>query len=228
MNFDDLKRSWNAHAQSLDTTLQLNRTTATAVLHARAATMLTRLRGWLWGEVAALAALLVWLGSFVVREWGHWPLAASALALHLGCVALMIAAIRQLHMLAGVDHSAPVVRLQRQLEQVAVVRIRTTCGAIVFGVLLWLPALAVALRDMLGADLYSVPDEGVRNWVLANLAFGVIVLLVARWAARRWGGRLDNQSLAGRALRSLGGQELEVARASLRELAEFADEDRAA
>ena len=82
------------------------------------------------------------------------------------------------------------------------------------------PLFIVGMKAVFNVDVYSSFSIA---WLIANLLFGLLVLLAGLWASRRFADRLRNGPFAGRLLRDLGGQNLAAARGFLKSLAEFAD-----
>jgi len=160
-------------------------------------------------SLAGPSELMVIAGHDTEPEWA---------ALDLCAILLLALRIRQLTILARIDYGAPILAMQKTLAELRIDRIRTTMLTLVVAPLLWPPLLVVGFKALLGVDAYAA--FGL-PWLLANLAFGVLVILVARWIARRYAGRFDSSPLAQRLMRDLAGYNLSAAMDKLSSLAAF-------
>ena len=218
MELDDFKRSWEAHDRKLDTLIRLNQDILRHAVLDRARRPLRRLSGLLSVGLLFDVLTVAWLGSFL---WDHAAEARfflPAAALDLCAILLLALRIRQLTILARIDYGAPILAMQKTLAELRIDRIRTTMLTLVVAPLLWPPLLVVGFKALLGVDAYAA--FGL-PWLLANLAFGVLVILVARWIARRYAGRFDSSPLAQRLMRDLAGYNLSAAMDKLSSLAAF-------
>ena len=215
MDLDDMKQAWQAQDHKLDTLLRLNKRALRAATQARAQTALRRLT-WLLGlELAVLIPTAILLGLFAATHRTDARFLVLALVLLVCAVGLIVSAIRQLEGIRRLDHEQSVVTLQKQIETLRIQRIRTTKLALLLGPLLWVPVLIVLVRGMFGVDLFTTET---RHWIIANLAFGVLVILLAFWASRRYGERMSHSPILQRLMRDLAGHSLNQATAYLHEL----------
>jgi hypothetical protein len=83
---------------------------------------------------------------------------------------MLIALIRRMIGTLHVDYSQSIAAIQKQVEAVRMLRIRTTQWAVLCGTLLWVPWLAVVSQGFLGVDIYRSVDEA---WVIGNVLFGL-------------------------------------------------------
>jgi hypothetical protein len=133
------------------------------------------------------------------------PVAVFAIAMTGACIYLLVRS-------TGVDYAGPVARLQQDVAHLAITEFHATKWAILGGTLLWLPILLVIFEAATGIDAIARVEL---PFLLANLAFGAVVLVVGYRLANRFQGRIAS-ALAGRSLRR--------ARQYLNDLAEFQTE----
>ena len=75
---------------------------------------------------------------------------------------------------------------RRSSSDLRLTRIRTTLWTLLFAPLMWVPLLIVALRGLFGVDVYAAGPA----WLVANALFGVAVIPLAIFIAKRYGSRL--------------------------------------
>ncbi|HEX6039200.1 hypothetical protein [Longimicrobium sp.] len=225
MDLDEMKQSWQARDRALDARLRLNARLLRAATLDRAETALRRLSRRMAVELALSLAAVLWLGAFAARHGGDIRFLAPAVVLGLCGAGFCAAAIHQLVAIRTIDYGGPVLAIQARLERLRVQRLRADLAALVLGPLLWVAVLVVAVKGLLGADVYAmVPGR----WLVANVLFGVAVLVAAVWAARRYAGRAGHSPTLRRVMRDLAGHNLTQAMDVVRELREFEQEDAAA
>ena len=161
---------------------------------------------------------VVLLGFFVSNHFREPQFVISAAALYVYAIGLIVANARQLAQIHAVDFDEPVVAIQKKLEALRVARIRTTLGALLFGPLMWLPLVSVALRGIFGVDLYAAASPA---WILANVLFGLAVIPLAIILARRYGPRLERSSAMRRLADAIAGHTLTKALDSLDSIRRF-------
>lgn len=224
LSLDDLKQRWNEQDRKLDRGLRLNDRLLRESAIGRAATALRRLSRLLWIEMAFNLLIVIWLGSFMADHVMEPRFLLPAMMLHLGVILLAGSGIRQLVALAALDYGAPVLDLQKRLESLRVERLRAFRWTLLSGPLLWVPLFIVALKGLVGLDLYAVVT---REWIAANLLFGAVLIPVAIWVSRRYADRLERPSIAQRLLRDLAGSNLNAAAGFLDSLDSFQREEQA-
>jgi hypothetical protein len=227
MDLDDLQRRWADQDCKLDAGLRLNARllrTYTSNL-GKAETALRRLT-WLLGIGLIFDFLIVlWLGSFAADHAADARFLIPAVMLGAGVIALAIAAVRQLAaigQLGQLDYGQPIVELQRRLESLRLQRTRETQITMLLSPLAWIPLLIVGLKGLLGVDAYTFSDG---RWLAANVLFGLAVIPLALWAARRYADRLEGSPLAQRLARDLAGYNVNAAAGFLSALARFEQEE---
>lgn len=195
MELQELERAWGGIEQRLaaqDRELAALRRGA-GLSGARA-----RLRWVTIGQALQLAVglgFVLWAGSYWWERRDTPHLLAYGLAIHAYGVALLGLAAAQLARLARIDYDAPVLSVQSRLQSLGRVRIRHERALLMAGCVMWVPFLLVVLHG-LGLDVWRHSPANV--W--ANLAFGVVLALVAGWATRRWAARFERGAI-GDALR---------------------------
>lgn len=219
MELDDLKTAWRELDQRLDDSHALNLRVLRELKLDKTRSALRRL------AVLPLTDLLVdgigalLLGSFLAGNLYVAKYAIPALVLQAAALLLLAASIRQLLRIARIDWAAPVVQIQRDLLELKAERIRTTQATLLFAPLLWTPLAIVAAKGLAGFDLYLLGPEVIA----ANLAFGLAVIPLVLWVARRFAGRLSPHLLQ-RLADDVAGRSLATALGHLEEIARFEDE----
>ncbi len=148
--------------------------------------------------------------------------AVPAVALHVVAVLLMASTVAQLAMLRSVDYSGPVLAIQRTLAKLTALRIRTTKWLLLLAPLLWTPLAIVVAQGVFGLDVYRW--FGLR-WVAANLGFGLVVVPLLIWAARRYRDRWQQFWIIESLADDLAGRSLSMAKGYLGEIARFGREE---
>ena len=196
MELDVLKEKWVEQDRKLDVTIRLNRQLLIAAKMNRVRWPLRR-----FAFLVGLGALLgligpVILGQFIYQHWAEPRFVLPAVVLDVWVIANLAASIRQMAMAVQIDYDEPIAVIQKQLESLRVLRIRTTQWALLTGqVVWWTPFLIVALKGFLDVDAYKVFDpraqatvestnEGevcaARGFVAGQLGFGQLAQLGRR------------------------------------------------
>ncbi len=215
MELDELQKRWAAQDRKLDQLLRMN---VRAHQLGRARSALQRLRAGLALELVLNVLAVAALGAFIGQHLLQLRFALPALALDVVAVSVLAATVRQYVLASEVDYDGPVTSSQRRLEALRVLRIRQTKWLLLLSPLLWAPLLVVGLRALWGVDAYAA--LGV-PYLLVNLLFGVAFVLLMRWAARRWGPRLERSGWARRWAEALAGTSLTRALGQLASIAHF-------
>jgi hypothetical protein len=221
MELDDLKQRWTELDRKLDTAIRFNTHVLQAALHGKAETALKRLSRWLWIGLGINVIAALWLGWFIANHIEHPRFWLPAVGLHLCVIALIVASIHQLLAISQLDWGAPIVAIQRRLESLRILRIRTTKWTLLLSPLLWVPLLIVLLKGFFDVDTYA---DFSAAWLAANVLLGVLVIPVALWVSRLYADRLDQSPLLQRLLRDIAGRNLNTATEFLRSLAQFEEE----
>jgi hypothetical protein len=173
-------------------------------------------RGIVFALVTNVAGVAL-IGWFIGNQAAELKFLLPAIVLDVYAIGLVIAMARQLAMLGGVDFCDPVTLVQQRLQELRLLRIRTTLGTLLFAPLMWLPLLIVAAKGILGADVYAAGAP----WLIANVLFGLAVIPVAVWLAKRYGRRLQQSSALRAVADEIAGRSLTTALRDLQTLREF-------
>lgn len=218
MELDDLKQAWQALGRQLERhdAIHLHLLREKKLGQARG-----RLRPLFWGQIAQIAfgLLLVLLGVACWtqnREAAH--LLVCGIVVHVfGVVTIAMAGIT-LASMAGIDHAAPVLAIQKQL---ATLRRRYLIGGLVAGLswwLMWIPA-TLALAALGGIDLYG----NAPAMVWTGLAAGLIGLL-GTWWLYRWSHQPVRAQLGRRIDEGAAGGSIRKTQRLIEEIARFEQE----
>jgi len=208
MELDDFKQNWNDGGA-----IRVNARAARALVNAEDS-LRRQWRGVTFELIVDALALLA-IGSFLGDHFREPRFSIPAAVLHLATILLAIPLVRQLVLLRGIDYAQPVVDIQRQVELVRIEEIRATKWTLLAAPLLWVPLLIVALKGLLGIDVWAIFDLA---WIAANVLFGVAFIPLMLWASRSLKARSPR---AQRWMDSLAGRSLRAARLSLKQVADF-------
>lgn len=218
MDLDSFKQAWSEHDRRLDAALHLDRARLQRAALDGARTVLQRHRAVLVYELVGWALPLLPLGAFLAAHRAEPRFLLPALLLHLGCVAGVIATVRQLVGTRRLAPDAPVAHVQHQLAALRVLRARTHFVLLLLSPLAWALGTLVLVRAWAGVDLYRLLGSGV---VLAHVvlcaAFVPAVLVLLRLLPER----LKRAYLAQGLARALSGSRLAAAQDSLARASEL-------
>jgi len=221
MELDDLKRLWEDQDRKLDAALRLNTRLLNESTLTKADTALHGLARLLWLELVMNVVAVLWTGSFLAKHISEPRFLVPAVGLQLSVIALIIAGVRQLVALETLDYSAPIVVIQKRLESLRVERIRATKLTLLCSPLIWTVLLVVAPKGLFGVDAYAIFGTA---YLLANLLFGLLVILLAVWISRRYAARMERSPFAKRLMRSLAGHSLSSALDFLSSISQFEED----
>src|ERR1700730_9043656 len=153
------------------------------------------------------------------RPFNNCPKTAAApFRLSIG---MLIVLIRRMIGTLHIDYSHSIAVIQKQVEAVRMLRIRTTQWAVLCGTLLWVPWFAVVSQAFLGVDIYRSVDAA---WLISNVLFGLAGVPAAIWASRKYADRIQRSPFFQRLMNDLAGRNLTAARGFLARLSEFEKE----
>ena len=218
MELETARSAWQGEGERLEAGLRLSERLVRAVTSDRVETALRRLSRLLWVELAMNLLAVSLLGYFIGANLAAPRYFVPALFLDLGAIALVAVAVRQLVALRSVDPAQPVAGVQARLAALKVERVRAGTATLIAAPLAWVPLLIVSLRAVFGIDTYSVFSGA---WLVANVIFGLSVIAVAVWAARRWPGRIERAPWLRSLSDHLAGRSLASAVAELRAIESF-------
>jgi hypothetical protein len=220
MELDELKELWTQNNRKLEAGVRLNMLLLRQGNLSKAAGSLRGLSRGLTAELIITFACVLLLGSFAADHVHELRFFLPALALSIYAIALLVANVRQIVEINGLDYDEPVVAIQRKLGKLRLRRICTTLAMLLFAPLMWLPLLIVALRAF-GVDVYAVTSGA---WLAANAFFGLAVIPLAIWIAQRYGERLGRSTLMRSVGDAIAGHSLVAALDSLDAIRRFEEE----
>jgi hypothetical protein len=209
MELDDLKEKWAEHDRKLDESLRLNRQLLRDSYTRRAKFALWRLAAMLAAGSIFMLVVVVSLGRFIAQNWSMPRIAWPAIVLDVLAIATLAALNAQIGLALNINYNQPIAVIQKRLETLRKFRIRYIQVIFLLATLTWVPIFIVLTR------LFDTA------WVVANVAFGLLVLAIGVWVARRYGDRISNSAFGQRLLRDLAGYNLNAASGFLTTLAEF-------
>ncbi|MER3547267.1 MAG: hypothetical protein C4338_06545, partial [Rhodanobacteraceae bacterium] len=159
------------------------------------------------------------LGDFIADQRAI-RFIVPAIALYPAFIAIFASSVAQLLLLSRIDYAAPVLDIQRRLESLRTLRLRTVQWELISALLLWVPLAIVLMQGLKGIDLYALGA----GWIAANVALGVAAIPALWWAARRFGPAFNRSRLGRLLLDDLTGHGLAEARAQLAAISAFAGE----
>jgi hypothetical protein len=221
MELDQLKKLWAAQQQRLDKSLQLNESLLAQMNLGRTRQSLRGLSAGIGFEIVGLALIMLMTGSFGADHVRDLDFFIPALAIWGYALAILIAETRQLVEIRRIDFDEPVVAIQVKIEQVRLRRAKIIGWLLAFGPLLWLPATIVVMRSLLGIDLYAHVTAG---WIAANVVFGIAVIPLCIWIARRFGDRLGKSPTTRSFVDAIAGNSMSEALQSLDTIRRFEQE----
>jgi hypothetical protein len=215
VDLDELKQIWTEHDKKLDESIRLNRELLRVTNIKGTRSALQRLIFFHGLEAIAWLAIVMALGNFIYEHIGTlrfvWPAAAADLF----AIGMFAAMIRQIVAAGQIDYGKRVIAIQKDLEKLQVLRIRTTQWAVLLGIVVWAPFAVVAAKAFLGIDDYSAA------WLWANVIFGLALIPLALWFSKRFSDRMGRSPLIQRLMKDLAGYNLDRAQVFLTQLSEF-------
>lgn len=216
MELDELKQAW----QTLDKRLQQQNAMQFQLLRdKRIDKMKSSLRPLLIGQIIQIlfGAWMVLIGVDVWASHRDVPhLLIAGIVMHLYGVATIIAAGVVCGGIAGIDHAAPVLELQRKLAKL---RKQYILGGMCVGLpwwVMWVPFIMTLAMSATGIDIYAIAHASspLANWL--NISIGVGVLgLFGTWIFHRWSRHPSRAALGRKLEEGAAGGSLRRAQAEL-------------
>jgi hypothetical protein len=213
MELDEMKLAW----QALDHRLEQQHALTVQLFRDGRLNQLRRgLRPLVWGQalqmlMGVLGLLL--LGPVWMPHWRDPAVLVSGVVVHLYCIGLIVIGGMVQGQVAGIDHAAPVVTIQRRLLKLR--RIYAVAGAVVVGLPWWFltaPLLVVLTRGGIMTEAPAV--------IWSMLAVGAAGLAATAWFYR-WSHRPERAAFARKFDASTAGGSIRRAQATLEEIARF-------
>jgi hypothetical protein len=223
MELDDLKRTWVEHDRALETSVRLNQKLLSALYLDRARSALQRQTATLAIEAVLTLIVVAVLGVFVHAHFHDPRFLVPGIMLDVFAVAILADLIRQFVTVGRIDYTQRVGFIQRQIEELRVMRIRHVRWVFLFATLVWTPLLIVVLEALARVNAYDVFPV---TWLLANVALGVAVIPLGLWLSRHFSERMKRFPLVQQLMRTIAGRDLQSAERYLATLADFEHAER--
>ncbi|MEO8724970.1 MAG: hypothetical protein ABI383_02500 [Acidobacteriaceae bacterium] len=221
MELDELREKWAELDQKLDVNIRLNREVLSAAKLNRTRSALQRLAVYLGLESVVWMAIIVALGNFIYAHVWTARFAVSAIAAGLYSIVMMVILIREIVAARQIDYERPITIIQKEIEALRVLRIRSIQWGVLAGLVAWVPFTIVIFKAVFGVDIY----EAV--WVWSTVGFGLACIPLAIWISKKFEGRMDGSPRLRGIMRSLAGYNLSRAAEFLGALSAFEEERRA-
>ena len=208
MEPDRLQEAWTAQQERLDKSLQLNAAFLAQLNLGRAQRSLSGLAAGLGFEIAGLAVIVLFAGSFAFDHARELRFFVPAVLLWAYTIAMLVGSARQLYDVRRIDFDEPVAAVQLQIERLRLRRSKSIGWLLALGPLLWLPATIVVLRGLFGIDLYAYVSV---NWIATNVVFGIAIIPLCIWISRTIGKRLGTSRKMRAILDTIAGNSIKEA-----------------
>lgn len=205
MDLDELKEKWTELDRKLDVNIRLNRQLLSATKLNQTRSSLKRLAVYMGSEAAAWVAIIVVLGNFIYEHISMARFAVAGVALDVYSIVTLNFLIRQIALALRMDYGKPIATIQKQIEALRVLRIRTIQWGVLAGLVAWVPFMIVVFKAAFGVDIYEAA------WVWSNVAFGLALIPVAIWVSKKFGDRMDRSPIIQGLMKSLAGHNLNAA-----------------
>jgi len=218
MELDEMQAKWAEHDRKLDESIRLNRQLLRETYTRRARFALWRLATLLALGALTMLVVIISLGRFTAVNWPAPRFVIPAILLDIAAIAALAALTAQIALALGIDYSQPVAVIQKRLETLRRLRIRYTQAICLTMTLTWAPIFIVLMKGFLGLDVYLL--FGIQ-WLVINVAIGLVVLALGIRVLKKYGPRMSQTFL-----KELAGSNLNAASGFLATLAEFEQEPR--
>jgi hypothetical protein len=130
--------------------------------------------------------------------------------------------IRQIALGLQIDYDKPIAVIQKQIEDLRVLRVRYIQGIFLAATLAWTPLMIVMLKGFWGLDAYRLFGTA---FLLSNLLVGLAIIPLALWLSKRFSDRMGRSPFIQRLMKDLAGYNLNAATGFLAKLSQFEDEN---
>jgi hypothetical protein len=217
LDLDEMKQQWVQYDRKLNESIRLNRQLLNATNLNGARSALRRMAAFMVFQTVVWLAIVVALGSYIFEHLAMLRLALPAALLDLFAIGMFAATIRQILAAQQIDYGGTVAAMQRQVETLRALRIRTTQWALLAGALVWAPFVVVVAEAFFGLEDYSAA------WLSTNVVFGLSLIPLAVWSSRKFGDRLGQWPFVQQLMKDVAGHNLNAAESFLARLSEFED-----
>ncbi len=212
MELDQLREKWMEQDAKLDRAIRLN---LRGAARAEAKPPLQRFTILQWMNAGLTGAAILFLGNFWFEQLPVVHLALAGGVLQVLAILLFHAQVRMLIAATAIDFGASIATLKRQVDEMCIHRVRTVQWILILSCFAGVPTMLVSAKALVGVDLYPLFQ---RNWWIGNAAFGLAMIPIGVWVARRFEHRLPDSLLG-----DIAGTNLTRAKAALTALGEFED-----
>jgi hypothetical protein len=219
MNLDILRTEWAARDQKLESALRLNTRLLLDAFVEKGRAEIVRRND--FGVISTLiwVATLIGLGLFMAKHVGDMRFFLPAALLLAWTIATGVTALLQRTAMRDLDFSRPLLEVQRELERLRIQRLQAFKWSFLTGqVLWWIPFTIVVTRAM-GVNLYA--SEWMRQFMVINIAVGLLAIPVAIWVSRRVAGRFAGSKALASFTDAIAGRDVVAARDFLGKLSRF-------
>jgi len=188
MDLDAMRDRWQESGRRAEAALGFDPSAMRAALAARTQRAFRWHSGWLLGGIVVGGLVGAALASFLLSHLGDWRYALMSLGLLALVAAEFVVDVRQFLALRALPPDAPLLEVRATLDVLRARRATMAKWIALTALLLWWPALLVALKALTGVDaLRFIPASVV--WV--NFALGAaaipVGLALSSWLSRRYG-----------------------------------------
>jgi hypothetical protein len=184
-SLDAMKSAWDAQDRKIDEVLRINRQLLAVAKLDRLRTPLRRFMTGLGIEIALLALALLVVGNFIAGSVAELRFVWPAAALDLWLILALAFTVRQFVAARRIAFEKPVAVLQREIADLRILRLHALRWELLTGqIVWWVPFLILALKLLFGIDAYQYLSA---TFIAVNLLFGVALIPVAIWLAKRYG-----------------------------------------
>jgi hypothetical protein len=215
LELDEMKQKWAEHDRKLEETIRLNRQLLSATNLNGARSALQRLTLFVGVEAIVWLAIVVALGKFIYEHASVLKFALAGAASDVFAIGMFAAAVAQIGSIRQIDYAQPVAAIQRQMERLRVLRIRTVQRGLLAGTVVWAPFLIVVSNAFWGVTDFSAA------WLWANVAFGLALIPLAIWASTKFADRMGAAAFVQQLMRDIAGRNLNAAATFLATISQF-------
>jgi hypothetical protein len=218
MQLDDLKQVWAVHGAVLERSLVINEHLLRETLLRKVRSAFVRFQVVRTLEVAMGIATIVAAVTVLTNHFGdpRYLIVAGGLAILAAYVTGLCA--YSLLQTTTIDYADPVTTLQQTVERIRLAEYRAFKWTLLLGIVAWLPIALILFEALTGFDALARVGQA---WLIANIMFGVVCLVLGQAMSRRYVERTDLSTWARRLVESLSGRAVQSATQHLAELARF-------
>ncbi|HZR55314.1 MAG TPA: hypothetical protein VFA74_00455 [Terriglobales bacterium] len=221
LDLDEMKQMWADHDRKLEESIRLNMQLLSAAKLDKTQSALMRLTIYMALEAAVWLVIIVALGSFIYEHISQTKFVVSAVILDLYSIGMLNSLIRQIAASRLIDYGKPVAMIQKQIEALRIMRIRTTKWGVLTGFVVWVPSMIVVFKAAFRVNLYEP------YWVWSMVTFGLALIPLTIWTSKRFSERMDGSSFIQSLMKSLAGYNLTAAADFVASVSEFQNEKHA-